>query len=269
MTAIHARLTQWTGKALGAAAALIFAPASPSALVWWIVAGIAVGHLLDVTSRRLAAGAKTSADDMAAADDDGIMPAATRFAFAGLGRIGAASGSLEPEHVRVAEGLMTDLGFDADARREALIWFYAGQDDAFPFAAVGSAARPQFDARPELRGKAVDSLCRVCALVDTPAATAALLDLAAGLGIARELLALWAVAAAALTPQRSAFEDACQTLGVNADDSEAVIRLAYRRQVSRWHPDRLPADASPQQRAQADRRMWQLRDALETLLAAH
>ncbi|NBC22863.1 MAG: hypothetical protein GVY21_05245, partial [Gammaproteobacteria bacterium] len=54
MATLSTQMPRWTGKALGAAAALIFAPAEPGALVWWLVAGIALGHLCDALLPRLA-----------------------------------------------------------------------------------------------------------------------------------------------------------------------------------------------------------------------
>ncbi len=268
-------LPRWAGKALGAAAALIFAPATPTALVWWLVAGIAVGHLMDLVLARGSAGrprrratpppnggAASAGDPWSAAD----ASAAAQFAFAALGRLASLADRTDPQQLRTADALMDALGFDADSRREALVWLHAGRDDSFPFDAVAAAAAPELAARPSMREAVVDALTRMSALADTPEATAALLDLGTRAGMNRETLALRAVAAAALAPERSAEAHARETLGVLPDDSEDVIRLAYRRLVSRCHPDRLGPNANEQERALAQRRMWELREALETLV---
>ncbi len=63
-------------------------------------------------------------------------------------------------------------------------------------------------------------------------------------------------------------ENARALLGVGAEADRAAIRLAYRRQVARWHPDRLPPDADPRRRTAAEARMCELREALNALLAA-
>ncbi len=63
-------------------------------------------------------------------------------------------------------------------------------------------------------------------------------------------------------------EKARALLGVGPEADRAAIRLAYRRQVSRWHPDRLPRDADPHHRTAAEARMCELREALNALLAA-
>lgn len=256
-------LPRWAGKALGAAAALIFAPATPTALVWWLVAGIAVGHLMDLV---LARGASRQPRRRTTPSSTGDPAAAVQFAFAALGRLASTATHTDPVQLRIAEALMAALNFDADARREALVWFHAGRDESFPFDAVAAAAGPEIAARPPLREAVVDALTRMSALADTPEATAALLDLGTRAGMSRETLALRAVAAAALAPERSAEDRARETLGVLPEDSEDVIRLAYRRLVSRCHPDRLGPDANEQERALAQRRMWELREALETLV---
>jgi DnaJ like chaperone protein len=261
-TAIATATPRWTGKALGAAAALVFAPAAPAALLWWLAAGIGLGHLLDSVARASARAASNETDAL-------FAPASLRVVFAALGRIADASGDLGPAHLRQAERLMSRLALTPERRQEAVLWFYSGRDASFPFDVMASSCARELAEHPVLSELSRDSLCRMCALADTPAATGALLELGEKLGFDREALAQHALALAALRPMREPVEQACDTLGVNADDSEAVIRLAYRRRVARWHPDRLPADASAEDQALAERRMWQLREALETLLAAN
>jgi uncharacterized Ntn-hydrolase superfamily protein len=106
----------------------------------------------------------------------------------------------------------------------------------------------------------------MAALVDTPRATAELLGLGERVGWDRDHLARQAVALAALMPTPGPLDQAREVLGVRADDGPEVIRLAYRRRVARWHPDRLPPEATSEERAAAEQRTWQLREALETLL---
>jgi len=267
MATLSTQMPRWTGKALGAAAALIFAPAVPSALVWWLVAGIALGHLCDALLPRLApkASAPSSGRTRPASE------ATVQFSFAALGRLasvadhGDTPGSRQTE-LALAEELMQRLQLEAHQRQEARVWFHAGRDPSFPFDAAAGAARNDLAARPALRERIIDALCRMTAVADSPAATAALLELGARLGADRDTLALRAVAAAALVPERRAEQAARALLGVAPDDSEDVIRLAYRRRVARWHPDRLGPDASDADLAEAQRHMWQLREALDTLL---
>lgn len=267
MATLSTQMPRWTGKALGAAAALIFAPAEPSALVWWLVAGIALGHLCDALLPRLA-------PKPSATSSGGTRPASdatVQFSFAALGRLASAAdhgdtpGSRHTE-LELAEALMNRLQLAADQRQEARVWFHAGRDPSFPFDAAAGTARNDLAGQPALRDRIIDALCHMTALADSPAATAALLELGERLGADRDTLALRAVAAAALMPERRAEQAACDVLGVAPDDSEEVIRLAYRRRVARWHPDRLGPDATDDELTEAQRHMWQLREALDTLL---
>jgi len=264
MATLSTQMPRWTGKALGAAAALIFAPADPSALVWWLVAGIALGHGFDAILPRLGPRRPAGGTRPAAAATE----AAVQFAFAALGRIGAAAEhpGARPAELQLVEELMNRLDLEAGQRQEARVWFHAGRDPSFPFDSAATAARTDLASQAAQRELVIDALCRMSALADSPAATATLLELGAGLGADRDTLALRAVAAAALLPERRAEQAACEMLGVEPDDSEEVIRLAYRRRVARWHPDRLGPDASDAELAEAQRHMWQLREALDTLL---
>lgn len=267
-------MPSWTGKALGAAAALVFAPASPTALLWWLTAAIAVGHGLDWLGALLG---QRSMTDRAGNPRPGgrshnnsagqpASRASLRFTFAALGSIAAAAGTPGSAQRQYADRLMQRLAFTPERRREALAWFRAGADAAFPFDTLAAACREDFARHPVLKELAMQSLCRMAAVSDTPRATARLLNLGERLGWDRGLLAAQAVAVAAFIPQRGPVECAREMLGVRDDDSAEVIRLAYRRRVARWHPDRLPPEATEEERAVAEDRMWRLRESLDTLL---
>lgn len=259
MAAIPTIMPRWAGKALGAAAALTFAPAAPAALVWWVAAGIGLGHLLDSVNG--------SADTVEKTPPDGLFaPASLRFVFAALGRVAEASGEVGSAHLRQTERLMSRLALTPDRRQEAMVWFHAGRDDTFPFDAMAQSCRQELTEHPVLRELTLESLCRMCALADSPAATGELLALGERLGCNREALAQQALVMAAQLPTDNPEEHARDLLGVRPDDDADAIRLAYRRRVARWHPDRLPADADAAAKALAERRMWQLREALDTLV---
>ncbi|HEX7037742.1 MAG TPA: hypothetical protein VF210_18370 [Pseudomonadales bacterium] len=258
MAATHISVPPWTGKALGAAAALVFAPAQPGSLLWWLTAGLALGHGFDSLGSHLAP--RRPAPTPLPQD----ARASLRYTFAALGRV-AAAGDPGAAPLGLAESLMTRLAFLPERRREALGWFEAGRDPAFPFDTLADACRDAFAEHPVLQGLARRSLCRMAALIDTPGAMRELLALGARLGWDRQRLVDEAMSALRDgETDRSGW--ARRVLGVQPDDAPDVVRLAYRRRVARWHPDRLPARAAPEERAAAERRMAQLRDALECLL---
>ena len=65
--------------------------------------------------------------------------------------------------------------------------------------------------------------------------------------------------------------DAYDCLDIAVTDNEVVpstaVKQAYRRMVARYHPDRLSKDATPAECALANRRMVQIKEALETIEA--
>src|SRR5690606_11905684 len=181
MAATHLSVPPWTGKALGAAAALVFAPPQPGSLVWWLTAGLALGHGFD------SLGSHFGARPAPAAPPPEDARASLRYTFAALGRI-AATGDGGSESLGLAESLMTRLAFLPERRREALAWFEAGRDPAFPFHTLAEACRDTFGEHPVLQGLARRTLCRMAALIDTPAAARELLALGARLGWDRQQL---------------------------------------------------------------------------------
>lgn len=263
MAATHRSIPPWTGKALGAAAALVFAPPQPGSLLWWLTAGLALGHGFDRLGSLLDSG--NFAPPSTPLPDD--ARAALRYTFAAMGRIAAAAepGSLP---LRQADWLMARLAFPPQQRREAARWFDSGRDPAFAFDTLAAAASTALRDHPMLQGLARHALCRTAALADTPEATRELLSLAARLGWDRHRLAAEALALGALlaSPDADPTARARRLLGVQPNDGPERIRLAYRRRIARWHPDRLPAAAGAEERAAAEHRMVQLRDALECLL---
>ena len=246
MAATHLRTPSWTGKALGAAAAFTLAPPTPLAVVCWLAAGISLGHALDAIGTHSAGHIRSERRQ-----PPGDRRASLRFTFAALGRIAALSGHVDPQHPGDAEKLMTRLAFTSERRREALAWFESGRDSAFPFDSLAPASRRGFIAHPVLQDLALQALCRMAVLADTPRATTELLALGSRVGwepaeLARQTAAL-AAAASAGDPR----ERARAILGVRPGDSPQLIRLAYRRRVTRWQREQLPVGAHIDERLRA------------------
>lgn len=276
ISGLSAGVDRWAGKALGAAAALIFAPATPSSVLWWLAGGVALGHGLDrllQTALGREPGASRAGNDAGNAHADPADPApvgeaSTRFVFAVLGRIAQSGGEVGAAHIREADRLLAEWGITEAQRQETLVWFHAGRDPSFPFTTLAPACCAELAEAPRQRDAALASLCRMSVLADAPEATATLLDLGPRLGCERETVAQRALLMAAMRPEPEPLADACRTLGVRPGDDRDTIRLAYRRQIAQWHPDRLPPDAGEAYILEAQQRMTELRDALDTLLAA-
>lgn len=61
---------------------------------------------------------------------------------------------------------------------------------------------------------------------------------------------------------------AYETLGVSPEADQATVTEAYRRLMNRHHPDKLPTEADPAQRRQADERTAAIRRAYERICAS-
>jgi len=59
-------------------------------------------------------------------------------------------------------------------------------------------------------------------------------------------------------------DDPYRELGLTADATAAEVDLAYRRLMSRYHPDKVAA-ASPEQRREAERRASQINAAYDRI----
>ena len=65
------------------------------------------------------------------------------------------------------------------------------------------------------------------------------------------------------------YEEACRILGATARDSFETLKMAYRRSVGQYHPDRLDPDLSPAARAAAKDQMLQLQAAWQRVRFRH
>ena len=184
MAATHFNTPSWTGKALGAAVAFGFAPQDPLPAACWLAAGITLGHVLDVLGTHSAGPARAGRPQ-----PSGDHRAGLRFTFAALGRLSAVSGNVRAQPLEEAERLMARLAFTPERRREALAWFDAGRENAFPFESLAVKGRQEFAAHPVLKELAMQALCRTAALAESPRATAELLTLGERVGWAPAELA--------------------------------------------------------------------------------
>ncbi len=259
---------RWFGKALGAVAALIFSPPQPALTLMWLVFGIALGHIFDSWSRGIAhpshLGALWRRLNTNAAPSRPTM----QFTFAAMGRIAKASGCVVPAHIDYAEELMQRLKFKRDDRHQAIVWFTAGKDAAYPFAELARQCCDDYAELPVLRDFSVESMCRVALIVDNADSGNALLSLATALKVDEATLDRVREDIAALNDNVApAVANAYEMLGVAESASDADVKQAYRRMVSRLHPDRLIHKASQREVKLAAQQMAECREALEMIQA--
>lgn len=244
----------WPATLLGTLAGLALA-SIPGALL-----GGLLGQMLD---RRLAL---QSWDDVRRLFGWPLPPVERTLLFLLLGRLAKSDGQVLDLHIRCAREEMRRLQLDEPARRQAI--------DAFNRGKVGKASLRAPLRRLRSRPEAAEGLLRACWRM-------AWADGRVG-SRERELIMLWgkwlgwsldrvdqlgresttSARGAAPATGRSAYAEALRLLGVTAEHDEQTIKRAYRRLLSRHHPDKLAgAGASPEGIREATERTGELHNA--------
>ena len=178
--------------------------------------------------------------------------------FGVMGHVAKADGRVSPDEINLANRVMDHFGINADQRRAARAIFNEGKAPGFPLDAVLDQLRREC-------GRATN-LLRLFLEIQVQAAWAdggvhaqerrVLKHVASRLGFPDEaydeLERL--VGSGVATPQPEAgpsLADAYATLGVAPDASDADVKRAYRRLMSRHHPDKLAASGLPEEMMRA------------------
>jgi len=235
---------RWTGKIVGGViGALALGPL-----------GAAVGALLGHQFDEKSAGAAEPRNASAA------VPAGNQFfrvTFEVMGHLAKADGRVSEEEIRAARHVMTELRLDDVQVREAIGYFNRGKLRGYDLDAAVLGLRQACAGRPDLLGVFVEIQMRAqLASTNLSGPARPLLQRIGaqvgipGAGLAR-MEAILRIRAqsqrnAAGTPGPSLeLADAYEVLelGPNATDDQIV--KAYRRQLSRHHPDKLKANGLP------------------------
>lgn len=278
----------WIAKALLVTVTLVLTDLllpEPLWLVALLVAmAIGVGHELDQLARqRLSPLTPEATPRQLLADLESYNPWWV-FALCSMGRLAATDGEVLPAHRALAEEILARLSarVDGDSRafaRRGLKWFYAGGRQACPFSDVAAACAGSPDAGGE--ALVMECLGRAAQLRETAPVAAAMADLGALLRFrggasraphetpgARFRSTSSGLPGAMPRPSDAELKEAAALLSVPLDAASDAIRLAYRRGVARYHPDRLPASATAYDVEMAEEQMTRYREAYERLLAS-
>ncbi len=252
----------WFGKALLGTLALAYAdqlvPANLVSVGILMLLAISLGHQWDLFARHRFSPTLTQASPRqllsAARDEDPWLV----FTFCGMGRLATTDGVVLPAHIQLVEEFMARLGLERKARHRAMGWFNAGKEKSAPFAELAQLCNEK--PNPGCEALALECFGRSAVLRDTAAMRTALHGLGSLLQFHRST--------AAKADQPTELQAAAELLAVELGESSDAIKLAYRRGVARYHPDRLPAGATDRERQLSQRRMTAFREAYERLLAA-
>ena len=220
--------------------------------------GRAVGRLEGI-ERLEAGGAPDGFGEPGVSSRERAQLAFFTAAFGVMGQVAKADGRVSPDEIRLASRVMDELGLDAEQRRAARAIFNQGKSSRFPLDDVLDQLRSEC-------GRATNVL-RMFLEVQLQAAWAdggvhpeerrLLLHVAERLGFSRAVydeLERMVGASVGAHSQRQAgpsLEDAYATLGVSPDASDADVKRAYRRLMSRHHPDKLAAKGLPDEMMRA------------------
>ncbi|MBC9252457.1 molecular chaperone DjlA [Pseudomonas alcaligenes] len=244
----------WPSTLIGAAAGWALA-SIPGALL-----GALLGQLLDrqlrLQSWAQLRGLLVRAREM---DDDELL-------FMLLGRLAKCDGRVLDSHIRMARSEMQRLGLDEAATRRAMDAFARGKLAEMALHGPLAALRR----RPE-RGEVLLRTCWRMAWADgrvSPAEYQLIQEWGQALGWAQTALDGLAdeyePAKRSREPSPGDYQAALRLLGVQSDSEPAAIKRAYRRLLSRHHPDKLAGSgASAAQLRTATEKTRELQSAYE------
>jgi DnaJ like chaperone protein len=247
---------QWTGKLIGGALGLVMGP-------WGAAVGAALGHQYDVTAERRNA-----------------RPVAEQFflsAFRLMGHVAKASGRVTEREIAAARSVMQSQRLTPAQVKSAIALFNEGKHPDFDLDREMSALRASCQSQPQILSVFVEIQLRFAlSSSDMTGNTRTRVTRAAALlGIAPQLLARMEAAlrggdgrisSGSAADHASRIVAAYRTLEVDQSVSDEALTKAYRRLMSRHHPDKLKANGLPESMlAHAQQRTQAVREAYELL----
>lgn len=271
----------WKGKFFGALIGFML-----TRNVWGAVVGAIIGQLFDQTVRvRFASSPYAHAAAQAAA---GAAPQASvsevffRITFELMGHVAKSDGRVSEAEIDAARRLMQELRLGPNEIAAAIACFRTGKSAHYDAAIGVERLREVCAMRHDLLLAFMELQLRAALAGDgiSPPARAILTRVAERLGIsALEFAYMEGVlraraqgragqqAGGPSKPKPSA--DAYAELEIDPAVTDAQVTKAYRRQMSRHHPDKLVANGLPESMAQvAKEKTQRIQEAYETIRAA-
>jgi DnaJ like chaperone protein len=276
----------WKGKFFGALVGFLI-----TRNVWGAVMGAFVGHFFDQNVRfgyaegpYAPAGAQPGT---AGASSASISEVFFRTTFELMGHIAKSDGRVSEAEIEAARRLMRELRLGPNEINAAIECFRAGKAATYDAEAGVERLRRACVRRHDLRHAFVELQLRAALAGDgiSIPARAILGRVAERLGISALQLAHMEAVLRARHQSRTgpqgrsgptgtahvdnSLADCYAELGIAANKSDQEVIKAYRRQMSRHHPDKLVANGLPESMAQvAKEKTQRIQEAYETIRAA-
>lgn len=260
---------KWFGKAIGGALGLVLG--GPLGALF----GLAVGHHYDQKGER--------SRGSAFRPDPELLELFFETLFAAMGRVAKSDGRVDEAEIAFAERFMHRMGMNALQRGRAISAFQRGKDPAFPLDRLLAAFRHRAARHPELLTLFLETLLGLARcdapINETEERQLLLICRRLGLSTFHYLTLKMAVegqfrfreGTRGTPPKREQLSrlEACRILGVPPSASKEEIKRAYRRLMSRYHPDKLAASGASRERIEAaNERARKIRQAYEVLMVS-
>lgn len=255
---------QWKGKIIGGLVGAILGAGHPIAAAL----GALLGHQFDRDAE---------ADGAGGGDPQLFSAVFFRTTFTVMGCIAKADGRVSEAEIQAARGVMQQLNLSPEQVQVAIRFFTEGKQPGFDLSGTVGELRRVAGGRHDLLRMFLELQMRAALSgSDLRGPARPLIQrVAHGLGISGiELVHLEAVLrlqhgrarSYAGVPAADKLADSYRALEVEAAASDADVTKAYRRQMSRHHPDKLVANGLPESMMEmAKQKTQQIREAYETI----
>jgi DnaJ like chaperone protein len=254
---------QWKGKVIGGLIGAVVGAGPIGALL-----GMLLGHQYDRNAEE---------DDGAAAEGDPRIISAVFFrsTFVVMGCIAKADGRVSEREIRAARGVMQHLRLSEEQVQAAIRFFTEGKAPGFDLERTVRELRSVCGRRQDLLRYFIE--IQLSAALDGSdmqgPARPIVQNVGRWLGISgfelahlEALLRLQRGQMRTATPSRNVVAEAYEVLQITATASDAEVVKAYRRQMSRNHPDKLVANGLPESMQElAKQKTQRIREAYETI----
>jgi DnaJ like chaperone protein len=270
----------WTGKLFGAVIGLYVTRS-----VWGAVIGAVIGHMLDQSGLFGARSGAARAPRAGAARSISISEEFFRTTFELMGHVAKSDGRVSEAEIDAARRLMHELNLGAAEIGLAIDCFRAGKSAGYDAELCVERLREACGQRHDLLRAFMELQLRAALAGNgvAPPARAILTRVAARLGMSglefahmEAALRAWqrgrargSSAGARPAAGTASLAESYAELQIDANTSDQEVIKAYRRQMSRHHPDKLVANGLPESMAQmAKEKTQRIQEAYEGIRAA-